>query len=299
MGNSYQNGYIVKNSNDLFGLIDFTKKVLLEPKYEEIKQVPSISIYIVKENGKLNAINSEGEILLENKFDDVKEINENDIVFIKNKKYGLISSTGEIKIEQQYDDLQYVFNGYYIAKKADKYGIINTSNETILPFEYTNISYRKEAGFIEVNKDNQAVSQILNNKFEQKLEGIISEVNQEKGYFRIRINDEYKYYNFNFEEKKPSEVLSSNTLFLSKKDGKYGYTDKDGNVVIDYIYEDATEQNNFGYAAVKKDGKWGAIDKEGKIVAETQYNLDNNIIIDFIGKWHLGEDINSYYYTDK
>ena len=299
IGDNYQNGYIVQNNDGLFGVIDFTKKVVLEPKYEEIKQVSSNNIYIVKENGNLNAITREGEILLENKFDDVKQINENDIIFIKNKKYGVISSTGEIKIEAQYDDLQYSFGENYIAKNGDKYGIINTSNETILPFEYTNILYRKEAGFIETNKDNSAVSQILNNKFEQKLEGIVSDVNAEKGYFRIRVNDEYKYYNFNFEEKKPSEVLTSNTLFLSKKDGKYGYTDKDGNVVVDYIYEDATEQNNFGYAAVKKDGKWGSIDKDGKQVAETKYELANNIMIDFIGKWHLGEDINSYYYTDK
>ena len=44
-------------------------------------------------------------------------------------------------------------------------------------------------------------------------------------------------------------------LFLSKKDGKYGYVDKKGNVVVDYIYDDATEQNKYGYAGVKKDGK--------------------------------------------
>jgi len=88
-------------------------------------------------------------------------------------------------------------------------------------------------------------------------------------------------------------------LFLSKKDGKYGYTDKAGNVVVDYIYDDATEQNNYGFAAVKKDGKWGAIDEQGKIVAANQYELKNNILIDFIGKWHIAEDVNSYYYTDK
>ena len=27
--------------------------------------------------------------------------------------------------------------------------------------------------------------------------------------------------------------------------------------------------------------------------------LDNNILIEFIGKWHLGEDLNLYYFTDK
>ena len=28
------------------------------------------------------------------------------------------------------------------------------------------------------------------------------------------------------------------------------------------------------------------------------YNLDNNIVINFIGKWHLGQDINMNYYCE-
>lgn len=73
---------------------------------------------------------------------------------------------------------------------------------------------------------------------------MISEINTSKGYIRIYTNNEYKYYNFKFEEKEASEVLTANKLFLSKKDGKYGFIDSNGRVVIDYIYDDATEQNS-------------------------------------------------------
>ena len=75
--------------------------------------------------------------------------------------------------------------------------------------------------------------------------------------------------------------------------------DSKGNVVIDYIYDYAKEQNQYGYLAVKKDGVWGSIDKEGKTVIEPTYNLDNNLVIDFIGKWHLGQDLNMNYYCEK
>ena len=109
----------------------------------------------------------------------------------------------------------------------------------------------------------------------------------------------YKYYNFKFEEKEAKDILPSNTLFLSKKDGKYGFVDKKGNKVVDYIYDEATEQNKYGYAAIKKDGKWGSIDNGGNVVIEPTYNLDNNLVIDFIGKWHLGQDLNMNYYCDK
>lgn len=73
--------------------------------------------------------------------------------------------------------------------------------------------------------------------------------------------------------------------------------DKDGKVVVDYIFDDATKQNEFGYSAIKKDGKWGSIDNNGTVVQEPTYKLDDYLKIDFIGRWHLGKDINMNYYN--
>lgn len=87
------------------------------------------------------------------------------------------------------------------------------------------------------------ISKVYDANFEVKFSGVISEIDTAKGYIRIYTNDEYKYYNFKFEEKSASQLLTSNRLFLSKKDGKYGFIDANGNVVIDYIYDEATEQN--------------------------------------------------------
>ena len=109
-------------------------------------------------------------------------------------------------------------------------------------------------------------------------------------------NNSYKYYNFKFEEQNAESIFTSNTLFASKKDGKYGFVDKNGKTVVDYIYDDVTSQNSYGYAGIKKDGKWGAIDKDGKVVKEPTYNLDDYLKIDFIGGWYLGKDINMNYY---
>ena len=105
--------------------------------------------------------------------------------------------------------------------------------------------------------------------------------------------------NYKLEQKENTEILATNTIFLSKKDGKYGYVDKKGNVVVEHIYDDATEQNEYGFVAVKKNGLWGSIDKQGKIIIEPKYNLENNLKIDFISKWHLGEDLNMNYYCEK
>lgn len=297
--NEYKNGYIVVNSEDKYGIIDFDSKVILEAKFEDIKNVSRNHMYVVKQDGKWKVINNEQTTILEDNFEDIAQIIEDEIIIIKDKKYGLVLTDGEEKIKTQYDELLNLFSDYYLAKKDGKYGVINISNETILEFEYSDIVYEKQADLVIANKNGQENSEVYNNKFEKQLEGIISDINSEKGYFRIYMGEEYKYYNLKFEEKKSQEVLTNNTLFLSKKDGKYGFVNKEGNVVVDYTYEDATEQNQFGFAAVKQDGKWGSIDKTGAVVVKPTYELQNNLIIDFIGKWHISADLNSYYYTDK
>ena len=114
----------------------------------------------------------------------------------------------------------------------------------------------------------------------------------------------------NCEKAKLEYIIRNHDLQLAKKqiadferiktylNDKYGYVDKNGKVVVDYQYDDATEQNEYGYAAVQKDGKWGAINEKGEEIVAPQYDFSNNLGIDFIGEWHLGSiDSNATYYT--
>lgn len=300
IGNDYKNGYIIVDSNDKYGIIGFDKEVILETKYDEIKGVCGENKYVIKENGKYVVINKLGEKILNKNFDDISEINKDNIIVSINGKYGVVNINGDTKINFNYDKLKYVNENYYITKSGDKYGIVTLEGQTVLEPNSTNINYINSGDFIIADyiENGQVISKIYDSNYDMKITGIVSEINTSKGYIRIYTNDEYKYYNFKFEEKGASQVLTTNTLFLSKKDGKYGFTDSSGNTVIDYIYDDATEQNSSGYAGIKKDGLWGAIDLNGKVVIEPTYNLDSNSKIDFIGSWHLCEDTNANYYLD-
>ena len=135
------------------------------------------------------------------------------------------------------------------------------------------------------------------NRTNQKFYKRFSYVEQEMTKANIPMDYEHLKEQDNF-WKQAKDILTSNTLYVSKKNDKYGFVNEKNEVVVDYIYDDATEQNSYGYAAIKKDGLWGAIDSKGNIVIEPKYNLDDNLVIDFIGKWHLGEDLNMNYYCD-
>lgn len=298
VGDTYEKGYITINEENKYGLVSYTGNEILENKYEKIEQIYGENYFVIEKEGKQKLIDKSGNIILEEGYDKITQIASLGAIIKKDNKYGLIGFDKETKIKPTYQDLKEMNTGIFVAQKDDKKGIIDLNNETKLKFEYIDIYYNEKAG-IYIAEDASYNSSIMDTEFNIKLTGILSELNTEAGYMKLKVGESYKYYNFKFEEKDVKDVLTKNTLYLSKRDGKYGFVDKDGKVVVDYIYEEAYEQNEYGFAAVKKDGLWGAIDQNGKVVIEPKYNLDNNLLIDFIGKWHLGQDINMNYYCEK
>ena len=300
LGEDDLDGFITKNAEGEFGVIGVGKEQKLANNYEKIEPIVGSNLFVITEGEKQKLVNSRGTVILEEGFDKIAEIlkDSKKIIFVKDNLYGVMSTDGNVIIENKYQKLSELENGYLVAKQEDKYGIIDIENNVKLYFNYNSINYNKELKLY-IAEDTDFKSSIINNEFEVKLIGILSELNTTAKYIKMHINDEYKYYNLDFEEKENTEILTGNTMFLSKKNGKYGYVSKEGEVVVDHIYDDATEQNEFGYVAVQKNGRWGSIDNEGKVVVEPKYKLDNNIIINFIGKWHLGQDLNMNYYCEK
>ena len=286
---SEDDGYIIL-LDGLYGVISASGKSVLGLSYSAIKQVTGSSMYVVEENGVLEIIDSELNVILSEGFEDVKSIDGENIIIENGGLYGVINSSGETKIETTYEDLTFATDSYYVAKKDGLYGIISLDNVVCVDFKYTYLEYTSTADFYQ-GENSDYTTDIINRDFEVKLAGvIISDLNIDSGYMRVREDGEYKYYNLNLEEKTNIDVLKSNTLFLVKDGDKYGYVNKNGELVVDYLYDDATEQNSYGYCAVKLDGVWGALASDGTVVLEPSVNLDDYLYINFIDEWHLFED---------
>lgn len=291
--------YLVQNDEGKYGIVSNSNQVVLEPNYDEIKDVYTSNYYVVQQGEAEKLIRKDGTDVLTTGFDEITGIlknEENGVIFKQNEKYGIMNMSGEVTLNPTYDDLKEAKTGIFIAKQGGKYGIIDLTGTEKLGFTYQSLNYYEKADLY-VGEDENFNNSIINGNFEVKQTGILIDVDEEEGYFELRQDDANKYYDFSFNEKKESDIFKTRTLFVSKKDGKYGFVDKDGNVVVDYIYDDATSQNNFGYAAVKKDGKWGSIDDKGTVIQEPTYNLDDYLTIDFIGRWHYGKDLNMNYFN--
>ena len=290
-------GFIVKNSEGKYGLVDISNNKVLETKYDKIQKTHEGDYYVVTESGTQKVIKKDGTESLSTKNEIISILKNTEGVIYKtsDNKYGVMNLSGENIIESNYNQLEEAKTGMFIAKRDNKYGIIDEKNETKLEFNNQSIIYNEKGDFY-ITEDENYNNKILNNNYETKLEGILTDIDDEKGYIELKQGEEYKYYNFKFEEQKEEDIFTNNTLFVDKKDGKYGLIDKKGKTVVEYIYDEMTRQNEFGYVAVKKDGKWGAIDRNGKIVQDPIYELDDYLKVDFIGTWYLGKDLNMNYY---
>lgn len=92
-----------------------------------------------------------------------------------------------------------------------------------------------------------------------------------------------------------------NKLLADEKDSKWGFIDRNGNVIVEPQYEQVTEFNEYGFAGIKRDGKWGIINQDANIIVEPKYEISQtNQIPEFLGKYYkvyygYGES----YFTDK
>jgi len=281
----YKNEYLIVDENGNSGVISTSGTVILNPTYKEIKYIDSAEIFVAKIEEKWTLINKNLEVL-NNEYNNYISVKGDNVIVEKDGKYGIITTKGEQKIAPNYESLEYAFSVYYIAKQGGKYGIINIENTNIIPFEYENMYYLEEKEIL-VADITATETALFDSNLSQKLKGIFV---FHEDYIKARVDGQNKYYTYKFEEKQNKDILTKNTLFVSEKDGKYGYVNVAGDVVIDYIYDEAKEQNEAGYSAVKQNGVWGVIDKAGKLVLEPSVNLDNSLYIDFVNKWHLADE---------
>ena len=218
-----RDGYIVRDHTGLYGIVDNSNNVILQNQYQEIEKVYRNNLYVVTQDGTQKVVNSNGEDVLTQGFEQISAILKTEgqgVIYSTGGKYGIMSLAGDVIIEAQYDNLVEAKANVFIATRGDRQGIIDGNNAESVPFNYTSITYN-ETGDIYIAEDENFNSSIMNNQFQVQQTGILIEINTDEGYFELRQDDEYKYYNFRFEERDVKDILTNNTLFLDKKDNKY------------------------------------------------------------------------------
>ena len=122
-GEDENTGFIVRNSEGKYGLVDNLNNKVLNLNYDGIKNIHSGDLYVVKQGEKDILINREETRILESGYDEIAGILtniENGIIFITGNKYGIMKTTGEIVIPAEYDSLKEAKSGILISKTNRK-----------------------------------------------------------------------------------------------------------------------------------------------------------------------------------
>lgn len=171
----------------------------------------------------------------------------------KDGRFGYIDTKGN-KVIDYYFDQAYAFNGKYaIIIRNDGYNIIDKSGVTQFEDDLEYLYFDIETGYLWYVKDELLGLMKTNGD-------IIVEAKYE-----LTNEDDYSssLESFSFFQEGLARVV---------KNGKFGYIDKTGEVIIDFDYEDAGHfSQGLAYYA-NSDGKYGYINKKGEIVISPKYD---------------------------
>lgn len=249
--------------------------------------------------GKWGYMDVDGKMVVNPQFEYASPFSEGYAVVETAKgKYGYMNKNGLVESSKRYDFANDFSEGFASVKKDGKYAYINKKWEQITPFEFdtagsfseglAGVSKGERYGFIDTSGQMVIKPRFLYvTQFSEGLAacegtgGKWGYINPTGRGAEIRFIYEYAY---------PfSESLACVCL-----DGKYGYINKEGEVVIPFQYTSAGIFSE-GLARVSLGGKSGYIDKSGEVVITGDYTE----VYDFSDGMALVKQNDKYGYIDK
>ena len=322
--------YLITYNNGKAGVIK-NGQTVIENEYENIEFDATNKIFILQKNAKQGVYDLEGDMILPIQYDDIifagKYLNatkdgkllvfdvtgtlQNEesyksldqvadgkysITTNRNNQYGVIDANKTTILENKYSYIEYAFDDYFIVSLDGKLGVIDANNNVIIPVEKDIVQNIKGTNMIQVIDSRTNTSEFYNKKMEKVETQSDARIYIKDKYIEVASNNNIVYFDFDGNKKESNEIFKENKIFAKQKDGKWGYVDKDGNIIVEFKYEMTTNINEYGFGAVKLNGKWGVIDQDGKIIKEPAYEL-KDYDPKFIGEYYEVSNIYqiSYY----
>lgn len=331
-----ENAYILCAKNGQFGVMKNDEE-LIPNEYQSIEYDESNKLFTIEKSKKYGIANLDGNIIVPTEYSQIditgiylyaqnsqgitvyntsgtqanidtsiailNTSNEKYKIRIDNRngtKYGVINEEGEQVIEEKYNYIEYLFDDYFIASnEQSKLGVIDDHDN--VKIELNNDALQKIEGtnVIQASTTADNVTKLYSKDMTELCQMTNAKVELKNNYIKISNDDDTRYFDKDGKELKNTEVYPNNTLFAKKENDKWGFTDKNGNTVVEAKYDKVTEFNEYGFAGVKLDGKWGVVNSKGEEVLTPTYTLNEDTEPYFIGKYYqVKYGFGEVYYTD-
>lgn len=236
-------------SDEKFAIVNEKGEILTDFIYSDIiGSYPFFSegLKIIPLNNQQVCINTKGEIVFNcpDNVDVAPYFSEGVIAYYKNgsdgkpnyKKTFLMDTKGKTVFTADFDIEPFSRNGFTKIKSDKGVGVMDRNFDIIVPFGKYETIYIDENVFR------------------------VKDYNNKWGYLNLKGEIQIS---LNFEEAYSFSYDVAGVRF----NGKYGFINSSGEFIIDPIYDETTDFNDMGYAAVKRGNMYSVIDVEGDFMA--------------------------------
>lgn len=239
---------IVKDEDEILGLIDMDGSVIQLPEFESIRRVGDYVVFsdsttsilsrmgnkilagseegyedfgdlgegyiAAKKNGRWGFLDSEGRLRISNRYEDVRPFQENYAAIKLRGRWGFIDKSESLRVQPHYQEVSSFSNGLAIVKENDRFGLINKSGEEVVEVDWTSITRTNNGNYLIENDRGQ--------------EGLVDK----EGSFVLRPN---------FSE--VNDLVGDKIVI--KESGKMGVLDFQGNQKFKTSYSEITSIEDF------------------------------------------------------
>lgn len=254
----YNDSMVVYDTENLvYGITDAQGKDLTECIYSEVHPYSGDGYALVLRDDQTYAyLDKDG---LARKAPDLNYtnlgmLNEDRAPARKDGKYGFLDENMEEKTDFEWDALSAVVNKTAAAEKDGKWAVISRNGKAKTEYIFDDVVMDENGACS--NQDVLIVSEngsyhVVDKKGEAKGDAVFD----------------------------AAKAFTTDGYAAVLQNGKWGFVNTDGEMVIECQYDDALSFSN-GYAAVKKGDSWGYIDKENTMAIEPGFALATSLSTD-------------------
>lgn len=275
-GWSFVNGFAVVARDGKRGFIDETGKEVVPPQYEYCGDF-SDGVGVVGKDKKYALVNSKGKLITPFEYDGAWPSTEGMVKVLKDKKWGYLNPKGKVVIPFQFDESGQFREGFAPAAVNGLWGYIDKTGRWVVEPRYQktssfadgkakvvkdNLVFLLDKNLKEINVRGYDSVDVFRDGFAKcwlsGKQGVLRDDGMEiiPPYYRSVIKNIY-YPGKNF-------VVSN-----GMKKGMYY---RNLGLILDTVYEFVEDPSNNGLIRVKLDGKYGFADTTGKIVIPCQFD---------------------------
>lgn len=288
------NNILSLQKNAKQGVYDLSGNMILPIQYDSIE---FMGIYInAIQNGERLVFDISGTIQDSNGYKSMQPVGDNKyyITIDRNNNYGVLDANKNILIPSEYSYIEYAFDKYFIVSQNELSGVLNDTATPVIPIQYNVVQNINGTNIIQAINSETNISDIYNRNLEKVITQENTHIYIKGDYIEVSCENNIQYTDLDGNVKDATEIFPNNTIYAKQQDGKWGYVDKNGNTVVDYIYDLTTNINEYGFGAVKQNGKWGVVNSSGNVIKEPTYEL-TDIEPNFIGEYYEVSNIYQIY----